>query len=169
MEYICIGKIINTHGIRGEVKIQSYSDFDDLRYRRGNTVYISKENTYIPMKVKSYRVHKGFALVAFEGYENINLVEQYKQCDVYMDSADRQPLEEGEFYRSELMGMTCIGENGDEIGTVSDVEETLGAQNNLRVRREDGSTVLIPYVPAFILHVDKEKKTITVNVMEGLL
>ena len=46
MEYICIGKIINTHGIRGEVKIQSYSDFDDLRYRRGNTVYIKKENTY---------------------------------------------------------------------------------------------------------------------------
>ena len=169
MEYICIGKIINTHGIRGEVKIQSYSDFDEIRYRRGNTVYIKKENTYIPMKVKSFRMHKGFALVAFEGYENINLVEQYRQCDVLMDSAERHQLGEGEFYRSELVGMTCISQGGEEIGEVSNVEETLGAQNNLRVRRQDGSTVLIPFVPAFILLVDKEKRTITVNVMEGLL
>ena len=57
MEYICIGKIVNTHGIKGELKISSYSDFDRERYQKGNTVYVRFEGNYLPFTVKTYRTH----------------------------------------------------------------------------------------------------------------
>lgn len=169
MELVCIGKIVNTHGIKGEVKIESYSDFDALRYRKGNTVYILKDGEYLPLKTASFRVHKGFSLVSFEGLGNINDVECYKQCEVWYEREAREPLKKGEYYRSELISLKVIGTAGEEIGTVTDVEETNGAQNNLRVALKEGGTVLIPYVPQFIADVDTEKGILTVQNTEGLL
>ncbi len=55
MAYICIGKIINTHGIKGEVKIESYSDFDEERYTKGKQVYIHVDEKYLPLTIGSYR------------------------------------------------------------------------------------------------------------------
>ena len=76
MKYIRIGKMINTHGIKGEAKIYSYSDFDDERYAKGNTVWMKHGDEMIPLTVKTYRVHKGFLLVSFEELKDINPVEQ---------------------------------------------------------------------------------------------
>ena len=84
MEYICIGKIVNTFGIKGELKIQSYSDFDALRYKKGNTVYVRKDGKYLPFRIASFRSHKGFSLVSFAEHQNINLVEQYKECEIFI-------------------------------------------------------------------------------------
>ena len=92
MAYICIGKIINTHGIKGEVKIESYSDFDEERYTKGKQVYICVDEKYLPVTVASYRKHKGFPLVSFVDLQNINFVEQYKGCEIYIDEADRKQL-----------------------------------------------------------------------------
>ena len=170
MEFICIGRIINTFGIRGELKIQSYSDFDALRYKKGNTVYIkNSEGKYLPFKAASFRTHKGFSLVSLEDHQDINLVEQFKGCDIFIDRKDRTKLPEGEFYRSELTGLAVRSEEGEEIGTVKNIEETVGANNNLRIVKGDGAEVLIPYVKAFIRNVDLEKKEIIIHKVEGLL
>lgn len=169
MEYIKIGTIINTHGIRGEVKIMSCSDFDEERYKKNATVYILADGTYLPFQVRSYRVHKGFPLVGFAGYENINDVEKYKTCDVFVSADSRRPLTDGRHYVSDLIGMTAVDEQGRKIGTVADLEDTRGAQRNMRVRRDGMKDVLIPYVPAFIRSVDEERGEITVHVIEGLL
>lgn len=169
MEYICIGKIVNTFGIKGELKIQSYSDFDAERYKKGKTVYIRKDGKYLPFQTASFRSHKGFSLVSLRDHLNINLVEVYKGCEIYIDQKDRNPLPKGEFYRSELKGMKAVDENGEVIGTVKEVEETAGANNNLRIVREDESEVLIPYVKAFIKEVSTADNTIVISRMEGLL
>ena len=95
MAYICIGKIINTHGIKGEVKIESYSDCDEERYTKGTQVYIRVDEKYLPVTVASYRKHKGFPLVSFVDLQNINFVEQYKGCEIYIDEADRKQLKKG--------------------------------------------------------------------------
>ena len=168
MQYIKIGKIINTHGIKGELKIRSYSDFDRERYAKGNTVYVHHEGEYIPFTVHSYRVHKGYPLVVFEGYEDINAVEKYKNADVYIETSQRKKLDDGRHYVQDLIGMHVVDEVGKEIGEVLDIEETIGAQKNMRVRTKE-KEVLIPYVPAFIRQVDEEKKEIQVHVVEGLL
>lgn len=169
MEYIHIGTMINTFGIRGEIKIRSFSDFDDERYRKGNTVYILHEGEYIPFTVQTYRVHKGFPTVSFAGCQDINLVEKYKDCDIYISSDDRKPLKEGEYYRSDLIGLTACTADGKKLGTVTAVEETVGANNNLRIRADDGKEFLIPYVKAFVTEVRMEEGRIVINPVEGLL
>ena len=108
MEYICIGKIVNTHGIKGELKISSYSDFDRERYQKGNTVYVRFEGNYLPFTVKTYRTHKGHALVSFENHLDINLVEKYKTCEVYISRVDRKPLQNGKYYRDEIIGLEAV-------------------------------------------------------------
>ena len=169
MAYICIGKIINTHGIKGEVKIESYSDFDEERYTKGKQVYICVDEKYLPVTVASYRKHKGFPLVSFVGLQNINFVEQYKGCEIYIDEADRKQLKKGEYYRKDLVGLIVVDEEGITVGKIISVEETLGAQNNLRLQLEDAKEVLIPYIPMIVKNVDLEKKVMTIHRMGGLL
>ncbi|MBR0214384.1 MAG: PRC-barrel domain-containing protein, partial [Solobacterium sp.] len=83
--------------------------------------------------------------------------------------SDRPPLPEGQFYMPDLNGLEVQDEEGNVLGEVIDVEPTNGAQDNLRVEREDGTTFLVPYVPAFIVDVDIEAEVIVVHVIEGLL
>lgn len=169
MEYICIGKIINTHGIRGELKIQSMSDFDEERYQKGNEVFIAYENEYVPFKVKSYRRHKGFPLITFENHEDINQVEKYKGSYVYIDKAKRPSLPEGQYYRDELTGLKVINEEGNDIGIVTDVEDSSGHYTNIRVSRKGMSDVLIPNIPEFVKDINLQDKIITIHAEEGLL
>jgi 16S rRNA processing protein RimM len=169
MEYIRIGRVINTHGIKGELKIRSESDFDAERYEKGNTVYILYEGKYIPFVCDTYRVHKGFPLVSFQDHKDINLVEKYKNCPVFINAEDREELEDGRHYIDDLIGMQVKDEAGNAIGEVIDVEETLGANLNLRIQRKGAKDALVPYVPAFIKDVDDEKGIIVIHVIEGLL
>ena len=169
MGYIQIGTIINSHGLKGELKIRSSSDFDDLRYQTGNTVYLYQNGSYLPVKVASFRVHKGYSLVSFEGMQDINLAEQYKNSLVCIQDTDRHELEDGEYYIDELNGMKVVDEAGNEIGTVIAVEPTVGAQNNLRVKKTAGGTALIPNVDEFVKEIDEEQSVITIHVEEGLL
>ncbi len=169
MKYICIGKIVNTHGIKGELKIQSYSDFDVERYKKGNTVYINYENQYLPFIVKTFRIHKGHSLVSFEEYSNINDVEKYKEHMIYISEQERKPLKNGQYYRNQIVGLIAKDANGNTLGNVISVEETTGAQNNIRIQTDDKQEFLVPYIPEFIQSVDLEKQTIVILMQEGLL
>ena len=169
MRKIAIGRIINTHGLKGEVKVESWSDFDEERYEPGNTLYLDNGEELVEVVVETYREHKGYPLVSFKDKRDINLVEQYKGYEIVMDYDDRKPLPEGRYYVDELIGLTCVDEEGNTIGEVLSVEPTNGAQNNLRVEKEDGKQVLIPYVPFYIVEVNKDEGIIVVHVIEGLL
>ncbi|MBR0138140.1 MAG: ribosome maturation factor RimM [Erysipelotrichaceae bacterium] len=166
MDYVLIGKIVNTFGIKGELKIDSYTDFVKERFKKGSTVYIGEK--HLPFTVKGYREHKGFLLVSFIDHEDINLVEKYKNQLLYKAKEDIKPLKKGEYYFSDLIDLSVYVEN-EEIGRVMKVEEGI-RNNNLRVRRnDDGKEYLVPFLPVFIENVDLEKKRIDVVKMEGLL
>lgn len=169
MEWIKIGKIINTHGIKGELKIESWSDFDQDRYQKGNTIYVLHEETPAPFTVQSFRKHGGFSLVSFAEIKDINEAEKYKNDEVMIEESARKELTDGHYYRNEIEGLDAFDENGSRIGVVTAVEETKGAQNNLRIQRENQEDALVPFVPLFIKDVDLEKKKITIHVIEGLL
>lgn len=169
MEYITIGRAVNTHGLKGELKIESWSDFDELRYQKGNTVYLLQNDTYKPFKVATFRTHKGYSLVSFEDYQDINRIESFKGSLVCIRKEDQHTLPEGEYYRSQLIGLQVYDEAGTLIGTVTAVEETSGAQNNLRVRREGSKDALIPNIPEFVKQVDLSAGRIVIHAEEGLL
>lgn len=168
MKYIRIGKIINTHGIKGEAKIYSYSDFDEVRYQKGNRVYFKVNDEMKPFTVKTYREHKGFPLVSFEELKDINAIEPYKNTELYIDDDMREELDEG-YYFDELEGLDAYDENGNLLGKTIGIEETNGAQDNLRIEMKDGKQFLVPYIDEFIAEVDLEKNRIVISMQEGLL
>ena len=166
MDYVRIGKIINTHGIKGDLKIASYSDFESERFKVGSKVYLGEE--YLEMKVKSFRSHQGFLLVCFEGYEDINLVEKFKNFIVYKSKSDIKPLKEGEYYFSDLRDLDVYIDN-QLVGKVLRVEEGL-RNNNLRIlKNEDKKEYLVPFLKPFYESVDLENKRIDLVKMDGLL
>ncbi|ASA96226.1 16S rRNA processing protein RimM [Anoxybacillus flavithermus TNO-09.006] len=169
VKWFHVGKIVNTHGIRGEVRVISRTDFAEERYKIGNVLYIFMENKPpVEVKVASHRVHKSFDLLTFEGYDNINLVEPFKGAMIKIPETQLQPLNEGEYYFHEIIGCTVVTEDGEPIGEIKEIL-TPGANDVWVVKRKKGGDVLIPYIDDVVKQVDVENKTITIHVMEGLL
>lgn len=159
-----IGKIVNMHGIKGEVRVLSASDFTAERFKPGNTINI--EGSSEPLTIKSYRTHKNFHLLQFEGLEDINLVEHFKGKDIFQQVEDVEiPLEENEYYYHDIIGCTVFNE-GQPIGRVVDIFET-GA-NDVWVIKGDKEH-LIPYIEDVVKKVDIDNKTIEIEAMDGLL
>jgi len=169
VKWFHVGKIVNTHGIRGEVRVISRTDFAEERYKIGNVLYIFMENKPpVEVKVASHRVHKSFDLLTFEGYDNINLVKPFKGAIIKIPETQLQPLNEGEYYFHEIIGCTVVTEDGEPIGEIKEIL-TPGANDVWVVKRKKGGDVLIPYIDDVVKQVDVENKTITIHVMEGLL
>ncbi|MBQ6216624.1 MAG: ribosome maturation factor RimM [Erysipelotrichaceae bacterium] len=166
MEYVVIGKILNTFGIKGELKADAYTDFVEERFKKDSTVYIGEE--HVPFVMRSYRMHKGFYLLSFKDVDDINLVEKYKGMLLYKAKSDIHKLKEGEYYFSDLKDLDVYVDD-KKIGKVLQVEEGIAA-NNLRILKdEDRKEYLVPFLPVFISHVDLDEKRIDVIQMEGLL
>ncbi len=154
--YIEIGKVVNTFGIKGELKIQSESDFVDYRYAVGKNIYFKIRNTYKVVKVSSFRVHKGNILITIDDIKDINEVEKYIGVYVYADKSDVPPLEEGEFYVDDYVGVDVYDETNNLLGKVSDVI-LIPSNDLLEIELLNGKKVLIPYVDEYVLDVLEDK------------
>lgn len=165
MEYIKVGRIINTFGLRGEVKVKSLTEFAEIRFKEGQQLYIEKDNELDIVIVKRMRWHRESLLVLFEQLEDINLVEKYKGCDIYISRENVHALPVGEYYYFELRGCS-VYENNECIGQVVGVED--GYQTILRINTGK-KDVLVPYVSAFIRNVSISDKRIDINSIQGLL
>lgn len=165
MNKIKIGVIVSTHGLKGEVCVKSLSDFDELRYQKGNTIYLDHDGMQ-PLIIDSVRVHKDKLLLSFEGYHDINLVEKWRHGVLYIDKEKLQELDEDEIYYFELRDMRVYDENHEYLGDVKELIET-GA--NLVLRVSDGENeFLLPYVKAFVKETNREEKKLIVQLVEGL-
>jgi len=168
MDYLIVGKIVNTHALQGEVKIMSSSDFKEDRFKKGNSLYIDFNGDQIEVKIASHRIHKGADLIKFSGLNSINDVEKYKGCDILVDYEDLGELEENEFYYYEIIGCQVDTVDGETIGTVKEIIET-GANDVWVIERKGSKDALIPYIEEVVKSVDVENKLITVQLLEGLL
>lgn len=162
MEKVIVGQIINTHGIKGELKVKSSTDFVEERIQKNAHLYIDNHGEMVDMTVSSYRFHKGHILVSFQGYQDINLVEKYKGCMLYADK-NLDLLEEDEYYVGDLIG--CEVYNNDVlIGKVKDVQ--LYDHHDILVV-QGRQKIMIPYVDAFVKDVDIDIRRIDVSLIEG--
>jgi len=166
MDYVRIGQVVNTFGIKGELKVRSFSDFDDERFAIGNKVFLNNNDEYITEIIKSYHIHKNMVLISFEGKQNINDVIEYVGYQVYILKSSRSKLEKNEYYFDELVGLSVIIDEKN-IGTVIEVMD-MPASPVLRVKTEE-KIILIPFVAAFIEDVQLLEKKIIVNYIEGLI
>lgn len=164
-----VGRLVNTHGVRGEVRILSSTDFADERYALGSELKVATapDERGTIVKVKSHRVHKTFDLLTFEGYENINEVEPFKGSNLYVAEAKLTELAEHEFYYHEIIGCFVFNEEGEQLGTIKDIIET-GANDVWVVDRAGKKDLLLPYIESVIQNVDHKNKRIDVHLIEGL-
>ena len=163
-----IGKIVNTHGLKGECKIFSNTDFLEERFAVGNVLHLKYGKEELALEVASFRVHKGCALVSFVNKQDINLIEMYKGCSLFINEDELHELEDNEAYFYQLIDCVVIDEQKNHIGVVSDVLET-AAHDILRIKRENDKDVLVPYVDRFIIDADLDKKVIVVSLIEGMI
>ena len=166
-----VGKVVNTHGIRGEVRIISTTDFAEERYKIGNQVYLEhKELTeLLQLTITSHRKHKNFDLLMFKGYDNVNEVEFMKGGVLKISEEQLTPLEEGEFYYHEIVGCTVMTDEGASLGKVKEILSP-GANDVWVIQQTNGGKdILIPYIDDVVLNVDTKEKIVTIHLLEGLI
>ena len=117
-----VGKIVNTHSLKGEVKVISSTDFEEERFKKGSKLLITRGNQLIrEVVVQSYRNHKNFLLVKFEGIDSVEEAEKLKNLQIKIDSDEVGELEENEFYFHEIIGCQVFDENDRNLGEIIDI------------------------------------------------
>lgn len=138
-DYLNVGKIVNTQGIKGEVRVISKTDFPEERYQKGATLLLFQEKKApIELVVKSHRKHKNFDILSFEGHPNINDVEKYRDGILKVAKDNLAELAEDEFYYHQIIGATVYDETGSELGKLKKfyllVRMMCGSSNDQRKR-----------------------------------
>ncbi|WP_251866519.1 ribosome maturation factor RimM [Enterococcus malodoratus] len=167
--YYKVGKIVNTHGIRGEVRVISSTDFTEERYRVGEQLFLFRENQEtLPLTIASYRRHKNFDLLSFEGYPNINQVEPFRDGILKISEKQMGELDEHEYYYHEIIGLTVVDEEDKEIGKITEILSP-GANDVWVVKRKGQKDALIPYIESVVKDIDLTEGIVHVEIPEGLL
>ena len=160
MGKLIIGKIINTRGLKGEMKVDNRSSFIKDRYKSGNIIYLSKdEENFIEKTIVKYSYTKGFIYLNLEGVDDIDKANQYREYYVFCEDSK---LNEGKdiYHYLTLKNMDIVFED-KIIGKVINIESN-GRQDLLRI--DTGTkTFLVPFLNDFILEINKENKTITLT------
>ena len=161
MNYIFIGKIVNTHGIKGEIRIISDFPYKKEIYAHGNNLYIGKNK--IKLTLNSYRHHKIFDMVTFDGINDINDVIKYKGENIYFN---RDEVELPGLIDSDYIGLEVYDSN-KYIGIVTSIMKN--KQTDILVVEKENKKNLIPNIPVFVKSVDLDKKCIYIESIEGLI
>ena len=119
-QYFRVGVFANTHGIRGEIKVYPTTD-DVSRFRDLKEVILDTKKEPLPLEVEGVKFFKNMVILKFKGIDNINDIEKYKGCDLLVSRENAVPLEEGEFYLADIMGMPVIDEEERELGVIREV------------------------------------------------
>ena len=170
MEYLVCGSITKTIGLKGEVRVYPKTDFRDSRFKVGNHLFLSngKDNeNLIEVTIRSHRKQGELDVISFKEYPTIESVTPFVGFDLLVIK-DKKILKKDEYFYSDLMGMEVYFDNGTFIGKVKKIEE-YASYRTLRVARDEGKDVLIPFVNAMVKDVNLEEKKITVNYIDGLL
>ncbi|WP_169083102.1 ribosome maturation factor RimM [Paenibacillus sp. PL91] len=171
-KWFTVGKVVNTHGIRGELKILSQTDFADVRFAAGSKLLMLNEESGATLEVKvvSARENKNVYILKLEGFTDINQVEKYKGWVLKVSEANLVDLDEGEYYYHEIIGCRVVTEEGEELGTISEILSP-GANDVWVVDRPKGSgkQLLLPVIDEVLISVNTKEKIVTVRLMEGLI
>jgi 16S rRNA processing protein RimM len=168
MKYLEVGKIVSTHGIKGELKVKSTTSFSEKRYKKDANLYVDFQGTKERLQISTHRVHKGMDLIGFQGYSDINDVIRFIGTTLYVHTNDLEELSDNEFYYDELIGMNVVLENQEVIGVVADIKEVPQGEI-LVIKRENQKNALVPFIQQFVKDVSKEKNQIVITPIEGLL
>lgn len=168
MEFLTVGQIVRTIGLKGEVKIYPSTHFRDTRFKKGSRVFLLNEKNEVEkeLTIKMHRTNGDCDNLIFEEISSIEEAEKINKKYLFVEK-NQGFLGDNQYFYSDLIGMKVEFDNGTKIGVVKDIEEYT-SYATLRVKSNE-KDVLIPFVKAFIKSVSLEEKLIIINYIEGLL
>ena len=166
-EKLEVGQIVNTFGIKGFVKIYPFVNdinrFDDLK-----KIYVKTKNQENELEIEEVKYQKNMVLVKFKGIETPEDANKLRNSYVLIDRKDAIPLEEGEFFIADLIGLPVFLDTGEKLGVLDDIYNT-GSSDIYVVKNELGKQYLLPYIDDVIKKIDIENSKIIVHLIEGLI
>ncbi|WP_223376011.1 ribosome maturation factor RimM [Schnuerera sp. xch1] len=166
MDYIKIGRIINTHGIKGELKVYPLTDditrFDDLEI-----IYLGYDKA--KFEIERVKYFKELVILKFKEFNNINEVLKFKDEFIYIDVKDKVKLPEDHYFIFDIIGCTVFDTEGKKIGIVNDVIQSTSNDVYTVKNMETGKEYLIPAVKEFVVDVDINNEKITIDPIEGMI
>lgn len=168
MNYFKVGKIVNTQGLQGEMRVLSVTDFAEERFKKGNELALFNPQDQFVMNVEiaSHRKMKNFDIIKFKGMYHINDIEQYRDFTLKVAEEDLSELDEGEFYYHEIIGLK-VYEGDVFLGEIKEILQP-GANDVWVVKRKGKRDLLLPYIPSVILEVNVAEKRVQIEIPEGL-
>ena len=168
MNYFNVGKIVNTQGLQGEMRVLSVTDFAEERFKKGNilALFDKKDQFVMDVEIASHRKVKNFDIIKFKGMYHINAIEKFRDFSLKVAEEDLSDLEEGEFYYHEIIGLE-VYENDVLLGTIKEILQP-GANDVWVIKRKGKRDLLLPYIPPVVLGIDIEQGRVDVEIPEGL-
>lgn len=158
-----IGQIVNTRGLRGEVKIIPWCDdpgiFEDIEY------ILIDNSKYV---IETVKYHKNFVILKLTGIDSLEAAEKYRNKTLFVEREMLGPLPDGTYYICDLIGCSVSTVDGENLGKIDDVIKT-GGNDVYSVRNEAGKQVLIPVIDEVIKEVNIDEKFVIIEPLRGLL
>ena len=165
-DYFQLGSIVRSHGVKGDLVI--YLDVDEpLSYKKMKTLFIDESGELNEKKITAIRINANLATVHLEGIEDRNTSDLYIKKNVFLPIDLLPPLKERQFYFHEVIGFTLTDEKSGDLGPILNVYEL--PQHPVLAIKINNREVLIPAVPDFIISINRENKTVKMNLPDGLL
>lgn len=164
MDFIKVGQIVSTFGIKGEVKLNPLTD-NINRFDNKGPYYIKNKDGNIEVNIENYRINKSQVIIKFEEFNNINEVIAFKDSFLLVLKEDRAELDPGDYYIDDLKNLKVIVD-GRDFGIVEDILFTVA--NDVLLVSSNEKKYAIPLVKEFINNIDLKEKMIDINIIEGM-
>ncbi len=161
--FLAVGKLRRPHGMHGEMVMDVLTDFPE-RLKPGRKLLVG--DRHLPVQIRSVRGHNQAMLIAFNGYDTPEQAGEFRNQILYASTVEQPPLEEGEYYHHELIGLQVVDERGRLLGDLVEIMET-GANDVYVVRPQTGQEILLPAIDEVILEISLEKKSMCVHLLPG--
>ena len=166
-DFLEIGQIVNTFGIKGMVKIKPFTDdirrFDDLK-----KVYIENNKSRKEYEIEEVKYHKEMVLIKFKGVETVEQAELLRNYYLKVKREDEPELDDGTFYIVDLLGLEVYSDEGNLLGKLEDIYNT-GSNDIYVVKNELGKQLLLPAISDVIKDINLDEKRIVVHILHGLI
>lgn len=164
-QYLVVGTVLKPFGFRGQVKIQVITDYPK-RLLKHKTVYIGPKAQ--PFQVESARAHSAYVLMKFVGFDTDTSVAKLRGDIIQIPAEEAAPLKKSQYYHHQIIGLAVATADGTPLGTLTEILET-GANDVYLVKTPAGKEILLPAIKSVIKKIDLETKSITVELLPGLI
>lgn len=165
-KYLELGQIVNVKGLKGEVKVNSFTD-DNTKFERIPKVFIKQKQNLVEYEIEDVGYSKNQVILKFKNIDTVEEAEKLRNSYIVVDREIFGELPEGVYYIADLIGLDVYTENNEYLGKVDDIFNT-GSNDVYVVKAENGMQKLLPGIDEVIKKIDLESNKIIVNLIKGL-